>query len=129
MESEPSRIRISWKTGNLIGILRQTPTARKLLAALPFSSRVETWGEEVYFPTPIDSPLELEATDVVEPGTICYWVEGRSLALPYGPTPVSVRDECRLVTRVNLVGKLLGDPKTLASLRSGDPVRIERVGI
>jgi hypothetical protein len=128
MEPEPPCIRISWETGSLIGTLRDTPTARKLLAALPFSSQAKTWGEEVYFPAPIDSRLEPDAADIVEPGTICYWVEGRSLALPYGRTPISVGNECRLVTRVNVVGKLLGDPRILASLRSGDTVRVERVG-
>jgi hypothetical protein len=33
-------------------------------------------------------------------------VEGESMAIPFGPTPVSVVDECRLVTHVNRVGTL-----------------------
>jgi hypothetical protein len=52
-------------------------------------------------------------------------VEGRSLAIPFGPTPVSRGDECRLVTKVNLLGKLEGDPRMLKSIRDGDRVRVE----
>lgn len=123
----PNQIRIAWDRGSLLGVLGETLTAKALLAALPFSSRADTWGEEVYFPIPIDAAQEASATEVVEAGTICYWVEGGSLALPYGPTPISVGSECRLAARVNVVGKLLGDPKGLASIRSGDRVRVERV--
>ena len=55
---------------------------------------------------------------------MCFWVQGGSLALPYGPTPVSRGDECRLVTRVNVLGRLEGDPRTLASVRDGDAIEV-----
>ncbi|MDD4932761.1 MAG: cyclophilin-like fold protein [Methylacidiphilaceae bacterium] len=119
-------IRITWKDGVLTGLLEETPTSEKLLSALPFTASAKTWGKEVYFSTPVEASLEADATDVVEPGTICYWVEGRSLALPYGPTPISVGSECRLVTRVNVVGKITGDPDALATIGSGEAIRIER---
>ena len=46
-------------------------------------------------------------------------------AIPFGPTPVSVADECRLVTRVNRVGALTGDPACLATVDEGDRVILE----
>ena len=66
----------------------------------------------------------------VDPGTQTLgWgvidVEGRSLALPYGPTPISQGDECRLVTRVNVLGALEGDARDLASVRGGDPITLD----
>ncbi|MCX7885697.1 MAG: cyclophilin-like fold protein [Verrucomicrobiae bacterium] len=119
------KIRIKWKSGELIGVLSDTPTAAALLKALPCTSKANTWGEEVYFQVPVSATLEPDAQEVVPPGTICFWVQGSSLALPYGPTPVSRANECRLVTRVNILGRLEGDPRLLASVRDGDEIRVE----
>ncbi len=121
------RIRISWDKGEVFGVLTDTPTANKLLEALPCSSSANTWGEEVYFSTPVRTVLEADAQQVVPPGTVCFWVEGQSLAIPFGPTPVSQGNECRLVTKVNLLGKLEGDPRALKSIRDGDKIRVEVV--
>jgi hypothetical protein len=121
------RIRISWDNGEVVGVLTDTPTANKLLEALPFSSSANTWDEEVYFSTPVSTVLETNAQQVVPPGTICFWVEGQSLAIPFGPTPISQGNECRLVTKVNLLGKLEGNPRVLKSIRDGDKIRVEVV--
>ena len=121
------RIRISWDKGEVFGVLTDTPTANKLLEALPCSSSANTWGEEVYFSTPVRVVLEADAQQVVPPGTICFWVEGQSLAIPFGPTPISQGNECRLVTKVNLLGKLEGNPRVLKSIRDGDKIRVEVV--
>jgi hypothetical protein len=118
------RIRITWPGGELAGRLYDTPSARALAGALPCTSRASRWGDEVYFTLPAEMSLEPGALDVVPPGTICYWVEGRSLALPYGPTPASLGDECRLVTAVNVVGQLEGDPQRLAGIAVGDLVEV-----
>jgi hypothetical protein len=93
-------------------------------AALPARSRANTWGEEVYFTLKADVKLEPDAREVVDPGTVCYWVQGGSLALPYGPTPVSRGSECRLVTKVNVLGRIEGDPRALAAVRDGDTVEV-----
>lgn len=122
------QIRISWENGELIGTLDDTATGKKLAEALPHTASASTWGEEVYFSLPVETELEDDATDVVEPGTICYWVQGRSLALPYGPTPASQGSECRLVTAVNVLGRIEGDPREFASLRDGDSVTVSLVG-
>jgi len=119
------RIRISWENGEAFGVLNDTPNARKLLGALPCSSTANTWGEEVYFSVPANAELEPDAQQVVPPGTICFWVQGKSLAIPFGPTPVSQGTECRLVTKLNLLGKLEGDPRVLKSVRDGDDIRVE----
>ena len=119
------RIRITWGKGEAFGVLNDTPTARKLFDALPCSSTGSTWGEEVYFRVPVQGELEPDARQVVPAGTICFWVEGQSLAIPFGPTPVSRGDECRLVTKVNVLGKLEGDPRILKSVRDGDEIRVE----
>ena len=120
------RIRLSWPSGEALAALDDTPTARALYAALPCSSSANTWGEEVYFTLPVQAKLEPDARQVVDPGAVCFWVEGSSLALPYGPTPVSQGDECRLVTEVNVLGMLEGDAHVLADISPGDEVRVEK---
>lgn len=105
--------------------LRETPTVKQLLAALPQEANANTWGEEVYFELPVETVLEADAEQVVAPGTVCFWVEGRSLALPFGRTPVSRGDECRLVTRCNVLGKIEGDPRQLGKVKQGEAIRVE----
>ena len=124
---EKARIAIRWGDQTMMATLDDTPSAAALLAVLPCDASANTWGEEVYFSVPVACRLEADARQVVDPGTLCYWVEGRSLALPYGPTPVSKGSECRLVAKVNVLGRVVGDPRALASIRDGEPIRVERV--
>ena len=118
------RICIGYPQGKIFARLQDTPTAQALIAALPIDSSASIWGEEVYFSTPVSVKLESTARDVVEPGTVCFWVQGNSLALPYGRTPASRKDECRLVTRVNILGEVEGDPRQLENIRDGDKIQV-----
>ncbi|MGH4034736.1 cyclophilin-like fold protein [Actinomycetota bacterium Odt1-20B] len=122
------QIRISWPAGHTTATLEDTPTAQALGKVLPLSSTANTWGEEVYFDTGVSVPVEDGAQQVVDPGTVAFWTDGDALALPYGPTPISRGDECRLASPCNLLGSLDGDARVLATVRSGDPIRVELVG-
>ncbi|MCL4216573.1 MAG: hypothetical protein KJ052_06165 [Candidatus Hydrogenedentes bacterium] len=121
------RIRVKWSSGELECTLRDTDTARSVFAALPVTARASTWGEEVYFDLPVHAELEPDCQQVVDRGTVCYWVQGGAMALPYGPTPVSQGKECRLVTAVNLLGQFDGDSRKLATVRAGEEITVERV--
>ncbi|MFC7305999.1 cyclophilin-like fold protein [Streptomyces monticola] len=121
------QIRISWPAGHLTATLEDTPTTQALQQALPLSATANTWGEEVYFDTGVSVEREAGAQQVVEPGTVAFWTDGDALALPYGPTPISRGDECRLASPCNLLGALDGDPQQLATVRGGDPIRVELV--
>ena len=123
------RIRISWSQGEVTALLKNTPTARRLMDALPRESDAHTWGDEVYFSVPVETELEPDARQVVDPGTVCFWVEGQSLAIPFGPTPISRGDECRLVTEVNILGKLEDDPSRLGSVSVAPCKRMEDSGL
>ena len=109
----------------MIANLRETISVNQVLAVLPCEARANTWGEEVYFELPVKLALEADARQVVEPGAVCFWVEGSSLALPFGPTPASKGDECRLVTRCNVLGNIEGDPRQLKKVKTGMSIRVE----
>jgi hypothetical protein len=119
-----ARIRIAWPKGALAATLDDTPTARALVAALPLNARAQTWGEEVYFEIPVEAALERNAKQVVPPGSVCFWVEGSSVALPWGRTPISEGKEPKLVSPCNVLGRIDGEPRDFASVRSGDAITL-----
>lgn len=121
------RIRIAWKGGEVTANLRDTSTTKQLLAALPCEGDANTWGEEVYFAIPVKAGLEADAQQVVEPGTVCFWVQGHALALPFGPTPVSKGVECRLANPCNVLGKIEGNPRKLGEVKQGMKIRVELI--
>ena len=103
--------------------LRDTPTAQKVLDAMPIESSGSYWGDEFYFEAPVVASAEPDATDVVDPGTVAYWTAGHCLCLFWGPTPASQGDECRAASEVNIVGTVL-NPDDLPRLRARQ-VRVE----
>lgn len=105
--------------------LAESATARGLRQAMPFTSKAQTWGEEVYFATPVKAQPEKDARQVVEPGTVCFWCEGDSIALPYGRTPISTDERPKLANPCSVLGRLLDDPRALARVRSGDAVTVD----
>ena len=77
---------------------RDTPTAAAILEVLPIHARAQTWGEEVYFDTPVS-----------------------------GPTPVSRGDEIRLASPANIWADALDDVRAMAKVRDGETVVVEAV--
>ncbi|HYR37204.1 MAG TPA: cyclophilin-like fold protein [Burkholderiales bacterium] len=120
------RVRITAGKVTLQAELRETPTTRALLQALPFEAAAQTWGEEVYFSTPVSAKLEADAKQVVEPGTVCFWTEGDALALPFGRTPISTDERPKLASRCNVLGSIVGDAKALAGIKAGARIRVEK---
>jgi hypothetical protein len=126
--TEGRRLRITIGSVKLDAELFNTPTADAIYSKLPFSSTASTWGDEVYFSTPVHVSKEPDAKDVVEAGELAFWVEGDSIAIGFGPTPVSRGREIRLAARTNIWGNALGPVTQLSRVVDGDPVKVEKLG-
>ena len=119
-----ARIQIEFSDFSVRAELMNTPTARVVQQKLPFSSRVNRWGEEIYFSIPVAAELEPEARDVVEKGEIGYWPPGRAMAIFFGPTPASQSNECRAASDVNVFARLEGELTLLSSVSPGAKVSV-----
>ena len=102
-----------------------TPTATAIIAALPFTSSANTWGDEVYFSTAINLQREAGARELIELGEIAFWTEGDAIAIGYGETPISSPGEIRLAAPVNIWAKAINDVTMLAAAKPGDPVEVK----
>ena len=119
------RIQITAGSIVMAGELKDTPTGRAIRDALPIRAIARTWGDEIYFPIPVDESLDETAREVVERGDIGYWPTGKAFCIFFGPTPMSRGAEIRPASAVNVVGKVLGDPGDFKVVRDGDAVELD----
>jgi len=119
-----ARIRFDFGMLTLDAELLDTPTAKAIAAALPLSSSVLTWGEEIYFDVPVNVARESNARAVIIPGEIAYWPQGPAIAIGFGRTPISKGDETRLASPCNVFAKALSSVKVLAKVKTGVEVKV-----
>lgn len=99
-------------------------TVSAILAALPISGTVSTWGDEIYFSTDVAAPKENQK-EIVEPGALGYWQPQNTFCIFFGPTPASIGDEIRPASAVNVFGKIVGDPTVLKQVSNGENITID----
>jgi len=121
------RIVIKVRDLEIAAELNDSKTAELIYEKLPIKSKAKLWGEEIYFDIPIKTDLEEGySVDLVEVGDLGYWPEGESFCIFFGPTPISRRGKILPASSVNLIGKIIGDPKEFKKVREGDIIRIEK---
>ncbi|MDA7564616.1 hypothetical protein N8731_02975 [Pelagibacteraceae bacterium] len=68
---------INYNDFNLNIKLNNSETSKAIQKLNDFKSKINTWGEEIYFETPLKTAkLEPNSRDVINLGEVAYWVEG-----------------------------------------------------
>lgn len=86
-------------------VLNSTKIAQDIYEILPQESKVNTWGEEIYFSLPIKLKNEKPTLDVEE-GDVAWWPEGSCFCIFFGKTPMSTADKPVPYSEVTLIGRL-----------------------
>ena len=101
--------------------LDNSETALKLAKLISFKASINTWGEEIYFETAnLGIKPDKNARDIVTFGEVAYWCEGNSIAIGFGKTPISIENEIRLVSKVNVFTTFITNIKILNNLKKCD---------
>jgi hypothetical protein len=108
-------------------VLAENETAEILWEALPLEGRVNRWGDEIYFETPVDVAPAADARADLHVGDLAYWPPGQAFCIFWGPTPASLGSEPRAASPVNVFGRIEQTPEDLGSVRDGETIRIERL--
>jgi hypothetical protein len=106
--------------------LNDSKTAQVIWDALPIESSNNLWGEEIYFDIPVKSVQEKGAREVVSAGELGYWPPGKAFCIFFGPTPASRGKEIRAASAVNIIGKVLSDPKVFRKAKDGVKITLEK---
>ena len=122
----PNKIKISAQPVVMEAELNNSETAQTIWDALPIEEHGSTWGDEIYFSIPVNADAE-NPQEVVELGDLGYWPPRTAFCIFFGPTPMSLGDEIRPASAVNVIGKLTGDPKAFKQVKSGTTVKIEKI--
>ena len=101
-------------------------TADAVWDALPITSRVNVWGDEIYFAVPIQTDEAPDARATVDVGDIGYWSPGNSFCIFWGPTPMSRGNEIRPASPVNVFGSVIGDARLFGQVPSGSRIEVTR---
>jgi len=105
--------------------LNETRTAQAVWDGLPIEGIANTWGDEIYFSTPLSLELE-KGQEVVQAGDVGYWPPGRALCLFFGTTPASKGDEIRAASPVTVFGQVVDDLSVLRSVTDGTRIVVRR---
>jgi len=107
--------------------LKGNKTAHEVYAALPVEAPVKTWGEEFYFKLDGVKDYRETATNQVKVGDVAFWGAGQVLAIFFGRTPMSMGPDPVPADRVNVIGRIMGDPTVLRRAMEAARIRIEPV--
>ena len=105
--------------------MRTTETAKLIAKSIPIKSRIQIWGEEIFFNTNLQVKLEDNAREVIQLGELAFWTEGSAIAIGYGKTPVSVDQEIRLIGPCNVWADGNFKKSDFNNIKSGDEISLD----
>ena len=121
------RIRLTVGSVQLVVELKPNKTADEIYAALPVEAALNTWGEEFYFKLPGVKDYRETASSQVKVGDVAFWGTGQVLAIFFGRTPMSMGPDPVPADRVNIVGKVIGDPSILRQVMTMQTIKVEKI--
>ena len=104
--------------------LRNTETARLIAKSIPIISKIQMWGEEIYFNTNLQIKLEDDAKEIIQLGELAFWTEGSAIAIGYGKTPVSIGEEIRLIGPCNIWADTNFKKSDFDNIKSSDEISL-----
>jgi hypothetical protein len=130
--SKPGKVKMGKKIRILVSDIKlevelnESKTSQLIWEALPIEAKANLWGEEIYFAIPVKTGLETGSREVVSAGELGYWPTGNAFCIFFGPTPASRGNEIRAASAVNIIGKVLGDPKVFLKVKEGVKITLEK---
>ena len=124
--SMPTEVKITANNITVEAELFDTACAKTILKKLPLEAVPNEWGDEFYFEIPVINPLDKTATRIVKIGDIGYWPPGQTLAIFFGPTPLSKGADPVPASEVNIVGKIRGNAALLRKAKGTSAIRLEK---
>ncbi len=121
------KCRIIIKNFKILVKLNNSLTAKKIFDSLPIISTTNIWGNEIYFHTSVEVDTEKESKDVIDFGEIVYWPSGKAIAIGFGRTPISIKDEIRLASKCNVWGHSEFNLKNLKTVVGGETITVEKI--
>ena len=121
------KVILKCKETKLVLDLRETLTADIIYNALPLKSKVQKWGDEIYFETGLSIELESDAKSIVNIGEIAFWNSGSAIAIGYGKTPISKGNEIRLISPCNIWADCKFEKSYIENIKENETVILEKI--
>jgi uncharacterized protein len=125
MKLIPQKIKITIGGVQVVVQLKANRTAQAVIEALPVDAPVNQWGEEFYCKLPGVKDYREIATTQVKVGDVAFWGMGEMLAVFFGRTPMSLGEDPVPADRVNVIGRILNDPKVLRQVTGATNMKVE----
>ena len=122
-----SKVILKCKETKLVLDLRETLTADIIYNALPLKSKVQKWGDEIYFETGLSIELESDAKSIVNIGEIAFWNSGSAIAIGYGKTPISKGNEIRLISPCNIWADSKFEKSCIENIKENETIILEKI--
>ena len=121
------KVILKCKETKLVLDLRETLTADIIYNALPLKSKVQKWGDEIYFETGLSIELESDAKSIVNIGEIAFWNNGSAIAIGYGKTPISKGNEIRLISPCNIWADSKFEKSCIENIKENETIILEKI--
>ena len=121
------KVILKCKETKLVLDLRETLTADIIYNSLPLKSKVQKWGDEIYFETELSIELETDAKSIVNIGEIAFWNGGSAIAIGYGKTPISKGNEIRLISPCNIWADCKFEKSYIENIKENETIILEKI--